>query len=649
MCGICGTFGLDLDPPLAKMADCQCHRGPDSTGTYEDDVVRLSSQRLRVIDVEGGDQPIYNEDGDVVVIYNGEIYNFRSLRNDLRAAGHTFTTDTDTEILVHGYEEYGKDLFERLNGMFSAAIYDATEQRLLLVRDRAGIKPLYVAPLEDGLVFASEPKTILQSGLVEPAVDTDALRYFLQMRYSPSHTALFDGIETVLPGTYVDVSLSGTEPTRTTETYWTLEQTPDSSPADPVAAVRDTLRSAVSRQLVSDVPVGFYLSGGLDTSSVVAMASDISDDPIHTFCMGFDDDEWDEREEARAVADHFDTIHHEITIEDDFMRDFPEMIWHADEPKRNLYPYYVADAMSDHVTVALGGLGADELFGGYVYRYNRLHELQRFRQMQAGNIKETVRSMARELTQWQLSSGELQDDTLLEDRSALSHLDDPAQLYVLLNSSDVIGSADAYEHRIFGESLSSGTDPADVIESRWSTDKPLCELALEWDFTVKLPDDFLLVEDRMSMAHSLESRVPFLDNELIDLAFSIPFSRKFGDPAESNSDLSVGKIILREAMQDVLPETVFEKDKQGFTMPTYEFAKEELLDYAARILDDPNIVTEGLIEQSYVEKLLETGPQRQLTLHYNLLWKLVALEIWYQMYITGEEITPPRSIDHYYT
>lgn len=650
MCGICGAFGPDIDPPLHTMGECQCHRGPESTGTYEDDLASLSNQRLRVIDVEGGDQPIYNENGDVVVVYNGEIYNFKSLREELRAVGHTFTTDTDTEVLVHGYEEYDTDLFQRLNGMFAVAIYDATESRLLLARDRAGIKPLYVAPLQDGLAFASEPKALLQDGLVEPEVDTEALRYFLQLRYSPSHTTLFEGIETILPGTYLDIKQTQDGIDWTTETYWTLEKTPNTPPSNPVNAVRETLRSAVSRQLISDVPIGFYLSGGLDTSSVVAMASELRDDPIHTFCMGFQDAEWDERDDARAVANHFDTIHHEITIEDEFMQDFPEMIWHADEPKRNLYPYYVSKAMSEHVTVALGGLGADELFAGYVYRFNRLRELERFRQIKAKQTKATVESMAEQLIDEQLSSGTFEDDSELEELSVMRHLEDPSQLYVLLNSSDVLGDIEAYETRVFGEALSSGAKPTEFIQSRWPPDESsLCEQALEWDFTVKLPDDFLLVEDRMSMAHSLESRVPFLDNELIDLAFSIPFSQKFEGTGGSTSGRAVGKGILREAMVDVLPDAVFEKDKQGFTMPTYEFARTELFDHAERILDNPNIVKEGLVQSSYVDKSLEKGPKQEMTHHHKLLWKLVALEIWYQMYISGEDVTPPQSIDDYST
>jgi len=643
MCGICGAAGISDGDILADMASCLVHRGPEDRGTYRDDRVMLANQRLRIIDIEGGDQPIYNEHGDVVVVYNGEIYNFQTLREELRNAGHTFTTDTDTEVLVHGYEEYGTDLFARLSGMFAVALWDRSADRLYLIRDRAGIKPLYYAPAEDGILFASEPKSILQSGLVEPVVDTDALEYFLQMRYSPSTTSLFDGIETVLPGTYLELGREREGWEVTERRFWSLADTPSTAPAAPVSAMRRTLRTAIERQLVSDVPLGFYLSGGLDTSSVVATASELSDDPIHTFCMGFDDTTWDERPDARAVADHFGTIHHEIEIENDFLRDFPEMIWHADEPKRNLYPYYVAREMSEHVTVALGGLGADELFGGYVYRFNRLRDLQNLRTLPE-RTRKTLAETATRLADLQLTTGVLEDDTLFEDVDVLRHLDDPARLYVLLNSSDVIGDPRVLRERAFGENLDGDIDPGAWIEQLSPVvSEDLREQALRWDYEVKMSDDFLLVEDRMSMAHTLESRVPFLDNDLIDLAFSLPLSAKF----ETN-DRSVGKAILREAMREKLPATVFEKDKQGFTMPTYPFVRDELLDHARAILDDPAIVREGLIDESYLGSLLDRNPSRDLVPHYKLLWRLVALEIWYRMYII-EGAEGPREIEHYYS
>jgi asparagine synthase (glutamine-hydrolysing) len=648
MCGICGALGVTV--PLDSMSECQTHRGPEAVGTYRDDGAQLANQRLRIIDVEGGDQPIYNEDGDVVVVYNGEIYNFQSLRSRLREAGHTFTTASDTEVLTHGYEQWGADVFERLNGMFAAAIYDTTEQRLLLGRDRAGIKPLHYAQTAEGIVFASEPKAILQSEIVDPAVDTDALRYFLQLRYSPSETTLFEGIEKVQPGTYLDCYLGNDGVEVEQNTFWSLSNTPSNPPANPSEALRSTLRQAVKRQLVSEVPIGFYLSGGLDTSSVVGLASELRDEPIHTFCMGFADSEWDERESARMVANHFDTIHHELTIDGEFMQDFPEMIWHADEPKRNLYPYYVSQEMANHVTVALGGLGADELFGGYIYRYLRLQHLEQLRTQQAEWVRETVTDNARTVLQNRLRDGQIENDGELEEVSVLSHLDDGARLYVLLNSTDVITDIESYESRVFGDELQDGSIPAERIRSRWTPEEAekLCERALRWDFTVKLPNDFLFVEDRMSMAHSLESRVPFLDNELVDLAFSLPFSEKVGQTSQNSNGPTHGKRVLREAMDDLLPQTVFERDKQGFTMPTYQFVETELLTYARSILDNPHIVREGLIDGGYLENLLERSPSRDLIPHYKFLWKLVALEIWYQTYICGESIGP-KSIDSYAT
>ena len=648
MCGICGAVGIVDEAVLDEMACSQIHRGPESTGNHVGDDVMLSNQRLRVIDVEGGDQPIYNEDGDVTVVYNGEIYNFQSLRAELESAGHTFTTATDTEVLVHGYEEWGEAIFGRLNGMFAVALWDESRERLILSRDRAGIKPLHVAQVDGSLLFASEPKAILRSGLVDASIDTDALQYFLQLRYSPSHTTLFEGIETVQPGTYAVVEHSGDTWQIEQTKYWDLSMTPSDPPSNPAVAVRDALRNSVERQLVSDVPVGFYLSGGLDTSSVVAMADELTDTPIHTFCMGFEDQTWDEREEARAVAEHFGTRHHELQIDGEFIADFPEMIWHADEPKRNLYPYYVAEAMRNHVTVALGGLGADELFGGYVYRFDRLRELEDLRRSAIADSVELLSQHADRIAETQITDGDLSNDELLEDLEKIAHIDDPAALYILLNSSDVLGDLDFYRERAFGDQLDDDFDTADLIDQNHpdnESDLDLRERALRWDFRVKLPNDFLFVEDRMSMAHSLESRVPFLDNEVIDVAFSLPLAEKFDT---SRGDIDVGKAVLREAMRSKLPATVFEKDKQGFTMPTYRFARTQLLPHARSILDDAHVVREGLIDKKYIRELIDRAPSSGLVPHYKLLWKVVAFEIWYQIYVV-ESVAGPEPIDHYYT
>jgi asparagine synthase (glutamine-hydrolysing) len=647
MCGICGIVGAQADAAIEDMAACLSHRGPDAWGVHHDGDVALANRRLRIIDVEGGDQPIYDEDGDVVVVYNGAIYNYQSLRADLQDVGHRFSTDADTEVVVHGYEEYGPDVFERLNGMFAIALLDASRERLFLVRDRAGIKPLYYARVDGGLVFGSEPKSILRSGRVEAAPDTDALAYFLQLRYAPPRTSLFDGIETLEPGTLIEVDVSDPSAVSVDQRrFWHLTDAVSEPPADPERAVRNTLRRSVRRQLIGDVPIGFYLSGGIDTSSVVAMADAECEEPITTVSMGFEDSEWDERADARAVANHFGTDHHEIALERSFMADFPEMIWHADEPKRNLYPYYVHRAMSDRVTVALGGLGSDELFGGYVYRLSQLAELQSMRRTLGERRRERLQSTMRRVADFQVEEGALENDDVLEDVQTLEHLDDDAQLYVLLNSTDVLGDADFYRKRVFGDGLSAALDPPTVVRERHDP-RPQTDLrakALEWDFSLKLPEDFLLVEDRTSMAHSLESRVPFLDNEMIDLAFSLPLSEKL----DGTDGATAGKSVLRRSMRDRLPDVVFEKDKQGFTMPTLPFVREELLEHAREILARPFIVRDGLVEGAYVDALLERQPTASLEGHYKLLWKLVGLEIWYQLYVVGD-VAGPDSIETYYT
>ena len=654
MCGICGAVGLDGRADLDAMTASLRHRGPDSCGVYREGSVELGCRRLAIIDPEGGDQPITNEDGDVVVAYNGETYNFPELRADLRERGHDFTTDTDTEVFAHGYEEYGTDLFERLDGMFAVAIWDRAEKRLVLARDRFGVKPLSYARVDGGLLFGSEPKALLKSGLIDPAVDEAALRYFLQLRYAPSTTTLFDGIETLPPAT----SLVAEPPESTvgsddegwsvsTHRYWRPPVDRD-PPADPATAVRTRLREAVERQLVSDVPVGFYLSGGLDTSSVVGLASEATEEPISTFCMGFADSSWDERGDARAVADHFGTDHHEITIDGSFVRDFPEMIWHADEPKRNLYPWYVAREMREHVTVALGGLGADELFGGYVYRLARLRELDRLRSLPEP-VRRTLRASAARVARHQTHRGDLAEDGLLDDVTPLTRLDDPAALYVLTNSSDVLGDAEFYETRAFGRRLREADGPSTIERVRQHgpafDDESLAERARRYDLAVKLPDDFLHVEDRTSMAHSLESRVPFLDNALVDLALSLPVERLLDT---DGSGVRAGKAVLRGAMSDLLPPAVFEKDKQGFTMPTLPFVRDDLLDHARCVLDDPHVVADSLVQESYLDDLLGRRPTESLVPNYKLLWKLVGLELWYRMYVV-EGASGPEPIEHYYT
>ena len=652
MCGICGAVGVDGRVHLDAMADSLRHRGPDSCGVYRDGPVELASRRLSIIDPAGGDQPITNADGDVVVVYNGETYNFRALRTELRDLGYEFATGTDTEVFAHGYEAYGTDLFARLDGMFAVAIWDATAERLVLARDRFGIKPLSYARTDGGLLFGSEPKALLASGHCEPAVDPAAVRYFLQLRYSPSTTSLFAGVETLPPATYLvaEPAETGAGWSVSTHRYWrpTVDREP---PANPASAVRTALRAAVERQLMSDVPVGFYLSGGLDTSSVVAMAAEASDGPISTFCMGFADASWDERDDARVVADEFGTDHHELTIDGSFVRDFPEMIWHADEPKRNLYPWYVAREMRSHVTVALGGLGADELFGGYVYRLARLRELDRLRSLPAAT-REALRTAAARLVDRQRRHGDLADDEFLDDVTPLARLDDPDALYVLTNSSDVVGDADVYDTRAFGRRLRAADDdpsPAERIRHRHPSPgidaDSLPERARRYDLAVKLPDDFLLVEDRMSMAHSLESRVPFLDNALVDVALSLPIEHLLD---ADESEVRAGKAVLREAMRDRLPPAVFEKDKQGFTMPTLPFVRDELLDHARCVLDDPAVVADGLVRESYLRDLLGRQPSASLVPHYKLLWKLVALEIWYQMYVV-DGATGPAPIERYYS
>jgi len=362
MCGICGATGTSDSNLLHTMTEILRHRGPDDTGFYVDDGLMLGQCRLSIIDLKTGRQPIYNEDQSIVIVYNGEIYNFPQLRKKLESKGHSFRTNSDTEVVIHAYEEFDLDCLSMFNGMFAFALYDSNRRRLVLARDRYGIKPLYYAMINGNLVFASEIKSILLHPGVRRNLNREALSYFLTLRYVPLDGTLFEGL---LPGNYLAFDKSGVGQ----GAYWHLQPRPHKVDVED-SVLLGLLETSIKRHMISDVPVGVYLSGGLDSASLVAFASKNSEIPLNTFSMGFGE-ETDELSDAREIAEHFGTIHHETVVRDGLLSNFPEMIWHMDSPKRNLYPYYLAQLAGKHVKVVLSGLGGDELFGGYDFRYAR--------------------------------------------------------------------------------------------------------------------------------------------------------------------------------------------------------------------------------------------------------------------------------------
>ncbi|MBW2255974.1 MAG: asparagine synthase (glutamine-hydrolyzing), partial [Deltaproteobacteria bacterium] len=366
MCGICGTVGFGDPASVRRMARRLTHRGPDEEGFFDnaDPPVYLANRRLSIIDVEGGRQPVTSEDGSIVAVQNGEIYNFRELRQDLISRGHVFRTRTDTEVIPHAYEEFGEDFPKHLDGMFAIALWDAKARRLVLARDHMGIKPLYLWQEGTRIAFASEVKALLALDAIDAAMDLDGLHFLLNIRFIPGTRCLFQGIRKLPPGGCLVWEDGFVREHR----FWRLSVEPDRcirTPADCVAETRRLLAQAVKKQLVSDVPLGLYLSGGIDSSTLVAMAADAQTRPVSTFTLGFNEPT-DELADARLVADAFGTDHRESTIEMDALSVFPLVTWHVEEPKENAIQLYLLSRYArEHVKVALSGLGGDELFGGY--------------------------------------------------------------------------------------------------------------------------------------------------------------------------------------------------------------------------------------------------------------------------------------------
>lgn len=631
MCGIAGFYGFEDKVLLKRMADICIHRGPDDDGYYSNKNIMLANRRLSIIDLSSGKQPIFNEDKSIAIVYNGEIYNFKELRIELEKKGHRFYTNTDTEAIVHSYEEYGVDCLKLFNGMFAFALYDNNKKQLLLARDRCGIKPLYYAMLDNGaLLFASEIKSILQYEKVKREVDLDALNYFIRLRYVPKEKTMLEGIKKLLPGHYLTISKKGVN----IEGYWKLHvKINDSINEDyAVKKLKELTKRSVQLQMISDVPIGSFLSGGLDTSTIVAFASQTAEQPINTFCMGFDE-ATDEFEYARIVAEKFKTNHKELVVKMDLLKEFPKMIWHIDFPKRNLYPFFIYREVAKHVKVVHSGLGGDELLAGYVHRYKYMDDFLKMKGNDGIKINRTFNP---------IFSDKEHDDKIAQIKKSKN----PAEAYSTITTADA-GFDEKQLKEIYSERLKNkiGRPVFDVFEEYFENsiqnkNLGIVERTFAAEFNVKMPDDFLIVEDSMSMANSVESRVPFLDNNLIDFCFSLPSKLKMKD--------NVGKYLLRKMMKNTLPKKIIDREKWGFATTTYNLYKKELQDIAKNILPSGILIDKKYINKEFVDKALKQKINESDARNYNLLWNLVAFEIWHKIYIEPIDFRKPNFSINYF-
>jgi len=634
MCGIAG-FNFEDRDLLRKMCRVLRHRGPDEEGYFDSDDISLGCARLSIIDLKGGRQPIYNEDRSIVVVHNGEIYNYMDLRGTLERLGHRFYTNSDTEVIVHSYEQWGDYCCLAFNGIFAFALWDPSEETLLLARDRCGIKPLYYVRLGNGLfLFASEIKSLLQHESVKREVDLEALHYYLNLRFVPRERTLFRGIRRLLPGRLMKVA--GAE--FSIRRYWKLAPAPQElSESFFVAKIRKALREAVRRNLVSDVPLGVLLSGGIDSSAILAFASRLSEEPVKAFTMGFGEDT-DEIEDAHHVAEAFGADHKTLVIEADLLREYPKMIWYADMPKRNLYPYYVMREASKYVKVLLGGLGGDELFGGYEWKYQFAEDVERERKAIPHNLMATLSKRTSDLMGYICRYGSIFEIEHVHHLKRVAYLNNNLNLYLLVVSLDEILHKE-YLKKIYSRRLLVGKLPevSEIFAEYFSNSLPFTDQIMLADFSVKLPDDFLHVEDTMSMANSVEARVPLLDNEIVNLAFRIPSRLKYRE--------GYGKYIFKKAVKGILPSRVFEKEKRGFGGTVGVQFSKEIGEYAKQILPEGYAVKEGFIKKRYIEDVLRHKTSMNLVKHYIVVWDLLAFELWYRMYILDQAPEPKLNLD----
>jgi asparagine synthase (glutamine-hydrolysing) len=621
MCGIAGIVEKRENRELLeKMLDEIEHRGPDGKSFYQEKAFALGHRRLSVIDLRTGDQPIYNENKTLSITFNGEIYNFRELREELEKKGHQFSTQTDTEVILHLFEEKGVKAFNELNGYFAFALFDHRENKLFLVRDHFGIKPLHYYHENGKFIYASEIKSIIKDKRVLRKLNSNGLHQQLNLRYNQLDETLFKNIFRVPPGSYLLVDENSEFKLKK---YYELPffEPEKMSEEEAKQGILEKLRAAVKRQMISDVPLGLYLSGGIDSGSLVALASEISDKPVKTFTMGFNEPT-DEFEEARLVAKMYGTDHHEILMTPEPLQNMEKAIWHAEEPKINLIQgFMMSKELRNHVTVALSGLGGDELFAGYdiysfFYPFKNLFKY--VPQFFSGNLASSV------LFSFNKNLGNFQFDEYRRGLELGFSFGNIEKFY--LNLRNVWDFNQKMFKNIYSKDFLGEIFPvSDSFSSFFEGKKKFPLETIQFtELKSKMLNDYLLTEDRMSMANSIEQRVPFLDKELVEFALKIPMNLKHKN--------GISKYILRKTMENHLPQKNLSKKKWGFTFNPYLQFQKDLKKSAEETLTEKNIKEDGIFNYSYIKQILDHKPHPRMRWHYNYLWLLVGFYHWKKVF-----------------
>ncbi|MCI0487864.1 MAG: asparagine synthase (glutamine-hydrolyzing) [Blastocatellia bacterium] len=627
MCGIAGAIretAESLEQRILPMIEAQRHRGPDDWGVWDDGVCALGHRRLSIIDLsEAGRQPLSSEDGRIQITFNGEIYNFQSLRRELEELGYGFRTRTDTEVIVRAYERWGTDSVKRLRGMFAFGIWDQRRRLLMLARDRVGKKPLFYTRLGDRFLFASELQGLLAAEHVPRRVNLSAIDAYLSWGYIPAPLTAFEGIFKLPPAHYLTIELTPMGPVTRVERYWSLDYTPKLRITEDEAAerLREKLTEAVRLRLISDVPLGAFLSGGIDSSIIVGLMAALSDAPVKTFSIGFEEAAYNELEHARRVAERFGTDHHEFVVRPDALAILPKLVRHYGEPYADssaIPTFYVSQMTRAHVTVALNGDGGDESFAGYErYLGNRIAERlrsvpgSRLSAQAIGRIlpdsvdpKNRLRQAKRFLTaaarpvasrygQWVGYFGREAKQNLYTDRFR--------------------ASLDGHNPDEWMESLFSETQDLDPVEA-----------AMAVDVRSYLPYDLLVKVDITSMSNSLEARSPFLDHEVMEFAARLPVEFKLRGRQS--------KYLLKRAFSDLLPAENVSRRKMGFGVPVGEWFRGALRPLLEDALLSERSLKRGYFQPVTIRRLVADHLERRAD-HSSSLWNLLMLELWHREFI----------------
>ena len=632
MCGICGVLelrgGRFREEDLHAMSNTLLHRGPDDQGNFLAGPVALGFRRLSIVDLAGGHQPMANEDGTIWIVFNGEIYNHRELRPALEQRGHRYATNSDTETILHLYEEYGQHCVHHLRGMFAFALWDARRKKLFCARDRLGIKPFYYAITGNRFVFASEAKALFEIPGFQPRLNRRALPEFFAFGYLSSDETLFEGVRKLLPGHHLQIELTNHDAEPKVAQYWDLDIAPSSerSEAEYVEQFREQFSDTVNSHLMSDVPVGVFLSGGLDSSSIAAVMAGLRKEPVQTFSVGYAEDEYSELPYARQLAKHLGAEYNEVILgPQQFFASLPQLIWHEDEPlvwPSSVALYYVSRLAREKVKVVLTGEGADEVLAGYLKYRATLWNLRAapfYRML----IPQRLQHLIRNILNWETIPDRLRRKLR---HSFLSYSDSFKKIY-FDNFYSVFRQEQHSE--LFTPELAEELREIDAYANSMQfyrsngTGENLLSRLLYLDIKTYLVE-LLMKQDQMSMAASIESRVPFLDHKLVEFTARVPATYKV-------RGLS-GKYLLRKAMAHQLPPEVLRRSKKGFPTPIRPWLRYRLFDKLSAVLLGGRAKERGLINFSYVRRLLEAHRQghSQAT---EGCWRLLNFELWNRVFL----------------